>query len=134
MNEEIKKIIDHSKEFCSELLYDTGELYPFGAYIGIEGNVHPLEYEFDKKNMPTNGQVIESLEKYCADELVADRMRSYGLIYEVSMQIEKNSPEIDAICIDITECDGKKYDLLYIPYQIKGKSKVIFDEMFAVKR
>ena len=67
MGNEIDKIIEHSYEYAKDILTDTGELYPFGAYIGIEENVHPLEFEYDKKNhefqvaMNFSGEVLGRL-------------------------------------------------------------------------
>ena len=84
MTEENEKIIDHSLEYATELLKDTGEFYPFGAYLGNEGIVHPLEFEFDKKNMPTNGQVIDWLENFCKEELENKQIKAYGITYDVT--------------------------------------------------
>ena len=49
MHEEIEKLIEHSFEYAQELIIDTKEFYPFGAYIDTIGNVHPLEFEFNPK-------------------------------------------------------------------------------------
>jgi len=134
MTEEIKKIIDHSLEYATDLLEDTGEFYPFGAYIGNEGNVHPLEYEFDKKSMPTHGQVIDWLENFCEEELKNKRIQAYGISFEVSIKLTESEPESEAICFDITPADNADTPLYYIPYKIDKQGQVVFEEMFAVKR
>jgi hypothetical protein len=134
MNSEIEKILEHSSEYAKELLIETGEMYPFGAYIGIEGNVHPVEYDYDKKNMPTIGVVIDALTKFCDTEMKAGKMLAYGLTYEASVQLEKDGDFIDTFVIDITTNDSKKTPLYYYPYTISANKTVKFDEAFAVKR
>ena len=134
MTEETEKIIDHSLEYATELLEDTGEFYPFGAYLGNEGVVHPLEYEFDKKNMPTNGQVIDWLEKFCKEELENKHIKAYCITYDVTIQLEEDKPAIDAVCFDITNPAEPDTPLFYIPYKIDKQDKAVFEEMFAVKR
>ncbi len=134
MTEEIEKIIDHCLEYVTELLEDTGEFYPFGAFLGNNGIVHPLEYEFDKKNMPTNGKVIEWLEKFCTEELDSKGIRSFGITYDVTIQLEENKPSKDAVCIDITMREEPHAPLFYIPYKLDKQGKAVFEEMFAVKR
>jgi len=134
MTEEIQNIIDHSLEYVTDLLEDTGEFYPFGAYVGNEGIVHPLEYEYDKRNMPTNGQVIEWLENFCNEELENKMIRAYCITYDVTIQLEEDKPATDAVCFDITNPAEPDTPLFYIPYKIDKQDKVIFEEMFAVKR
>lgn len=134
MTEEIEKLIDHSLEYATELLEDTGEFYPFGAYLGNEGVVHPLEYEFDKKNMPTNGKVIDWLENFCKEELENKQIQSYCITFDVTIQLEEDKPATDAICFDITSPAEPDTPLFYIPYKSDKQGKPVFDEMFAVKR
>ena len=47
MTEELKKLLDHVVEYATELLTETGESYPFAAYIDLKGNHHPLEMEIN---------------------------------------------------------------------------------------
>lgn len=134
MNTEVEKILGHSSEYAKELLMDTGEMYPFGAYIGIEGNVHPVEYDYDKKNMPTIGVVIEALLKFCDTEMKAGKMLAYGLTYEASVQLEKDADFVDTFVIDIVIKDEKDLPLYYYPYSVSANKNIKFEEPFAVKR
>lgn len=134
MNTEVEKILEHSSEYAKELLIDTGEMYPFGAYIGLEGNVHPVEYDYDKKNMPTVGVVIESLSKYCETEMKAGKMLAYGLTYEASVQIEKDTDFVDTFVIDIVTKNEKDIPFYYYPFSISANKTVKFTAPFAVKR
>lgn len=128
------QIIEHSYEYAKDLLTDTGAIYPFGAFIGREGHVHPLEFDFDKKNMPTNEQVIEGLTKYCREEMAKGSILAYGLTYEASVQLEEDGDFIDTFAIDIVTSEDEQPPVYYYPYTIKENKEVVFGEQFAVKR
>jgi hypothetical protein len=129
-----EQIIEHSYEYAKDLLTDTGTMYPFGAFIGIEGHVHPLEYDYDKKNMPTNEQVIEALTKYCKEEMENGGILAYGLTYEASVQLEEEGDFIETFVIDIVTNEKEQPPVYYYPYTIKDNKEVVFGEPFAVKR
>ena len=134
MNEETQKIIDHSFEYAKELLEETGEFYPFGAYLDTRGQVHPLEFELDKKNMPTNGQVIEGLTIYCKEEMEKGKIKAYGITFDAGVQMKEGEDAVDTIAIDITLSGSEVEPVYYFPYSLKQKGKIEFEEAFAVKR
>ena len=131
MNTEIKKTLDHCVEYATELLTETGEAYPFGAYIDTVGNVHPLEVEIDKRNIPTIGKVIDQLNEYCSTEMKEGRMHGYATCYEVGYQLEDDGEKQDAIAIDITHTE-EKVPLYYLPFNTGPQMEI--GELFAVKR
>lgn len=143
MNEDLKKLLDHSVEYATELLKETGESYPFAAYIDTVGNVHPLEMEIDSKNVPKAGKVTDTLRKYCEEELLATRMRAYALAYEVKIQLSENETT-DAIAIEMVHADQLEIPFYYLPFKAIPKdqwvegdedsSKATIEEMFAVKK
>ena len=122
---------------------ETGESYPFAAYIDTVGNVHPLEMEIDSKNVPKAGKVTETLNKYCEEELSAAKMKAYALAYEVKIQLSENETT-DAIAIEMTHAEQKEIPVYYIPFTPVPKDKWIesdedfskaeIGEMFAVKK
>lgn len=132
MHPEIEKLIDHSFEYAQELLVDTKEFYPFAANIDTIGNVHPLEFEFNPKKMPQVGVVLESLTKYCDEEIANDRMHAYAMVYEANIQLEEGQDPKTCIAIEITHQTEKDIPKFYMPFNIKG-NEVVFEEMFAVK-
>ncbi len=133
MNEEVKKLLDHTVEYATELLTETGEAYPFGAYLDSIDNVHPLEMEIDKKNVPTIGKVVETLTTYCQGEMKASKMNGYALAYEVQLKLSEDEPTTDAIAIDITHLENDELPLFYLPFTADN-GKATIGELFAVKR
>lgn len=134
MNEELEKLLEHSVEYASELLVETGESYPFGAFIDTIGNVHPLEMEIDPKKVPTIGQVIENLKSYCEGEMKASKMNGYALAYEVSLQLDEAGSKTDAIAIDMKHLENETPPLFYLPFQQIEKRKALPGELFGVNR
>ena len=133
MNEAVHKTLDHCIGYASDLLIETGEAYPFGAFIDTIGNVHPLEMEIDKKNVPTIGTVMESLEKFCETEMEAGNQHGYALAYEVKLNFDEHESPMDAIAIDIRHNTEQDIPVFYLPFE-KTEEKTVPGDIFAVKR
>lgn len=132
MNEEIKKLIDHCLEYATELLTETGEAYPFAAYIDTIGNIHPLEMEIDTKNIPQIGKVIETLTKYCQTELAENRMHGFALAFEVKVKLDEKT-ETDAIAFELHHIEEKSLPTYYLPFSVSPEKSATLGEFFAVK-
>lgn len=133
MKEEIEKLLNHTVEYATDLLTETGEAYPFGAFLDTIDNVHPLEMEVDKKNVPTIGKVIDALTEYCEGEVKASKMTGYALAYEVQLQLEENQPAQDAIAIKMLHIEDDSLPTFYLPFATNDDKKVTVGELFAVK-
>lgn len=133
MHEEIVKIIDHSFEYAQELLIDTKEFYPFGAYIDTIGNVHPLEFEFNPKKMPQVGEVLDSLTKYCETEMAEKRMHAYGLTFEAQIKLTENEAAKNCIGLLIKHNIEENIPAFYQSYDFDNDHQPIFGEIFAVE-
>lgn len=132
MQEEIQKLLDHCVEYATELLTETGEAYPFGGFIDTIGQVHPLEMEVDKKNVPSIGKVVDTLRKFGEEEMSSDKMRGYAVTYEAAVQISEEE-SMDCIAIDIKHVD-EELPVFYLPYTNESEGKAKVQEMFAVQR
>ncbi len=129
--EEVQNVIEHCRKYASDLLIETCEAYPFGAFIDTIGNVHPMEVEVDKNNMPNVGQVISQLKEYADAEMQVEKMRGYVLCYEVSYEMEEGGQSLDAIAIDVTHVEESP-PLFYLPFNAGEEMSV--GELFAVER
>ena len=133
MNEEVQKMIDHTFEYAQELLIDTKEFYPFGAYIDTIGNVHPLEFDFNPKKMPTVGIVLDSLTKYCETEMAADKMRAYALAFEADIKLSEDQDSKACIGVNLFHVDETDLPDLFMPYLADESGNLTFDSIFGVK-
>ena len=130
----LQSLLDHSVEYATDLLNDTGEFYPFAAYTDKLGQVHPLEFEVDKKKIPNNSQVLEALTLWCTKELETSGISGYALVFEASVTIEEGKPAMDTICVDIHTKEESSSPLYYFPFSIKEEGEVTYGEAFAVVR
>jgi len=134
LSEQVQNLLSHCENYATDLLMETGELFPFGALTDVKGRTHHREMEVDLRNIPPNGEIIDELEDYFIFEVDRHDARGYALAYETSVQLDENNTT-DAIEINIKFKDEKDIPLFYIPYSFsKDDGHVIFGEMFAVKR
>ncbi|MGD1845854.1 MAG: hypothetical protein ACFB10_10720 [Salibacteraceae bacterium] len=129
-----QELLDHCREFSEELLEANGEIYPFGAFIGPEGRVHPMEVEINLKKVPSNGELTDTLEARGESEVTAGNMQLYALTYEVSLQLEADQPPTDAFAIDIRDRSTADVPIFYFPYTVVSKEQIDLKPWFAVKR
>lgn len=134
MIEEIEKMLAHSVEYATDLLNETGEAYPFGAFLDTIANVHPLEMEIDTKNVPQNGKIVESLRTYCETEMAEGRVTGYALAYEVKVQLKEGEDSVDAISIEMVHITEKELPHFYLLFKVLADKKVEVGELFGVKR
>ncbi len=134
MNPEIQSIINHSLEYAEDMLCQNSELHPFAAFTDKNGQVHPLEMEIDKKNIPTNGKIIETLWDYCKGELDENKISAFGISFESAMQLEEDGGLVDVVVIIADKSDGDELPAYCTPFKILGEENVELGEMFAVDK
>jgi hypothetical protein len=132
-NELIDNLLNHCKNYASDLLMETGELFPFGALTDSKGLTHHREVEVDEKKIPSNGEIIESLLLYFTDAMKNHGALAYALCCEASVKLDENNV-IDAISIDIRHAGLPDIPMFYYPFTLSSDDEVTFGEMFAVKR
>jgi hypothetical protein len=133
MNAEIEDLMDHSIDYAQDLLDETLEFYPFGAWIDTKGGVHPLEFEFDKKQMPTVEKVLSELKTYCDSEMEAKNMNAYGLTFESELVLAEGEDAVKCISLGIVHREEKDIPKFYVPYTINEDKTVEYSELFGVK-
>lgn len=132
-DELIDNLLNHCKNYASDLLMETGELFPFGALTDSKGLTHHREVEVDEKKIPSNGEIIESLLLYFTDAMKNHGALAYALCCEASVKLDENNV-IDAISIDIRHAGLPDIPMFYYPFTLSSDDEVTFGEMFAVKR
>ena len=132
-DERIDNLLNHCKNYASDLLMETGELFPFGALTDASGLTHHREVEVDEKKIPSNGEMIDLLLSYFTHEMQNNGALAFALCCEVSVKLDENT-DVDAISIDIRHRDEPDVPMFYYPFTLKEDEQVTFGEMFAVKR
>jgi len=132
-NELVENLLNHCKNYASDLLMETGEMFPFGALTDASGLTHHREVEVDEKKIPSNGDIIDSLLSYFSDAMENHGALAYALCCEASVKLDENSV-IDAISIDLKHAELPDIPMFYYPFTHLSDEEVTFGEMFAVKR
>jgi len=132
-NELVDNLLNHCKNYASDLLMETGELFPFGALTDASGLTHHREVEVDEKKIPSNGEMIDSLLSYFTLEMQNNGALAFALCCEVNVKLDE-STETDAISIDIQHRGDPDVPMFYCPFTLNEDEQVTFGEMFAVKR
>ncbi len=134
MHPEIEKMINHSFEYAQELLIDTKEFYPFASFIDTIGNVHPMEFDFDKKNMPTVGKVIDTLKTYCQKEMSDQKIKGFSLTFEAELKLTDEGALETCIATEVFHSEETDIPDFYMTYQINAENDIDFGELFGVKK
>jgi hypothetical protein len=133
INQDIQEMLNHCNGYASDLLIETGELFPFGLTMDLAGRISHREYEIDLKKIPSNGEIIEALMSTFEEEYQNAALKAYALVYEVSVKISE-STTTDAFAVDIKHRFDNEIPLFYYPFAIDEDENVTFGEGFAVKR
>lgn len=132
--EPVEILLDHCKNYASDLLMESGELFPFGALTDARGRTHHREVEVDLKNIPSNGEIIEALETYFKDQMENHDALGYAVACEARVQLDEHNTT-DSVAIDIRYKDDPDLPMFYLPFAYKAdKDHVEFGSLFAVKR
>nr|NQU93324.1 hypothetical protein [Bacteroidota bacterium] len=133
MDSIIQELLNHCSKYAMELLMETGELFPFGALTDAKGRTHHREVEVDKKNILSNGEIMDALLLYFEDAYINQEAMAYALVYESRVQIDETTG-VDTITIDIKSKNTADIPIYYFPFRLADDQAVTFGEAFAVKR
>jgi hypothetical protein len=132
MNEDLQTIINLSLEYATDMLEQSAELHPFGAFTDNSGQVHPVEMEINKKDIPTNGKIIETLWNMCIEEMENDRISAFGITFESSLKFSENEESKDVIVVIPKHITEENLPAYCTPFTISKEGNVETGEMFAV--
>lgn len=134
MEKDIQAIIDYSHSFAEKMLLEFKEYYPFGVQIENNGELTPIGYEDEESDMPFSQKVIDELLNYFNKALEENKIRAYGLTYDVKIKIDDASNKSDAILINIIHRDSYEIPIYYWTYSWSEDNELIFGESFGMKR
>ena len=130
MEEDVQNIIDNSFLFAEKMLIENKEFYPFGVTIDMKGELTFVAYEDEETDSPNSQKVIGELSKTFRSELLLQKLRSYGITYDVKILIDENGGQSDAILMDIIDSEYAGIIKYYFPYKLNQSSDLIFGDSF----
>lgn len=133
-NKDIQSIIDYCYMFAEHMLIESKEYYPFGAIIDNNGELIPVGYKDNDTDMPESQKMIDELTTHFSNDLNENKIKAYGVTYDVRVQINDSGDKSDAILIDIVHRDFSDIPQYYFTYSWTGNDELIFGESFGIKR
>mgnify|MGYP003631076348 CR=1 FL=1 len=134
IEKDIQSIIDYSHEFAEKMLREYKEYYPFGVSVNSNGEIVPIGYRDNETDMPKSQKVIDELTNHFQDDLKNNKIRAYGITYDVRVQVNGSGEISDAILIDIVHRDSMDLPKYYFSYSWSEKDKLVFGNSFGMKR
>jgi hypothetical protein len=131
---DIQSIIDYCYMFAKYMLFESKEYYPFGAIIDNSGELIPVGYKDNETDMPESQRVINELNAHFEDDLKNNKIKAYGVTYDVRVQINDSGDRSDAILIDIVHRDSSEIRQYYFTYSWNEKGELTFGKSFSMKR
>lgn len=96
MKTENEKLIESIQEQAKLFLLNSGEFYPFGSCIGIDGNLKPLG-AYLKSDNPSSVELVNMIERHIEEGLIHG---DYKLgVSAVDVTIKREGKVYDAIRI-----------------------------------
>ncbi len=133
LTENMQNLLDHCQNYSSDLLMETGEIFPFGALTDASGRTHHREVEVNLKAVPPNGEIINDLMAYFEDQYQNHEAIGFAIAYESRVQLDKKNAT-DAVAIDMKFRDDEDLPMFYLPFSFSEEDgHVMFGELFAVK-
>ncbi len=133
INNDLQQIIDYSHKFAKHMLIRSGEYFPFGAQINMQGDLASIGYEDEESDIPNSEEVISELSKALKDQLDVENIRAYGITSHVIIAINQEGDKSDAIMVDIQHKDDA-IPLYCFPYHWTANRDLIFGESFVMNR
>ena len=120
-----------ARSWMSSRLAEYGEFYPYGGAITSKGEIiHVGAHDGDEH--PPSQKLIDLLTESFQAQAKSGAYRATAIVFDVRVKQPSSEQKTDAIQINLDHTDGMSVEC-FVPYQIMGKNKVIYGEMFALK-
>ncbi len=134
IKKDIQDIIDYSHRFAEKLLIEFGEYYPFGVAIDSKDNLIPIVWEDSETDMPESQKLMNELIKLGLKELDQNKIRAFGITYDVRVKPDNSEKKTDAIVIDIIHFENKNLPLYFFTYSWTEENELVFGESYGINR
>jgi hypothetical protein len=114
----LHELLNYCIDFAKTMLNDSGEFYPFGAAVGLDGQVKAVG-GYDGKEHPNPQDIYRLLGESFTSNAQTGEICAVALAANVNIPKEYQSPVPDGLRVHL-ESDGFSR-LIYVPYELKRK-------------
>ena len=129
--EELDELMSDILPFAQKMLSEHGEFFPYGGAINSKGEIIHIGAS-DGDEHPPSQKLIDVLIESFQAQAKAGAYRATAIVFDVRVKLPSSEHKTDAVQINLDHADGLSVEC-FLPYEIKGKGKVVYGEMFAQK-
>ena len=112
---QMHELLAYCMEFAQTMLMGSGEFYPFGAMLSLEGKVVTVG-GYDGKERPAPLDIYQMLAGAFASEAKAGNTSGVALAANVNVPAQYKSPSKDALRVHLETQGFARF--IYVPYEI----------------
>src|SRR5690349_21566060 len=131
---DIQQLIDEGNMYAEDFLAQSGEFYPFAFVIGKDGSIQPAVYQREIMKTQDSKSPTIDFKNTLNGQLKSGKARSYGIVYNMQVEVDERGAKSDAIVIEIFHQDDTDIPIYYFPYKLGAKGKITYSESFAIHR
>ena len=133
---QLHELLSYCIEFAQVMLKDSGEFYPFGASLSLDGKVAAVGGD-DGNERPNPQDIYQLLARGFVSEASGGRVSGVALAANVDVPEQYKSPSKDALRVHLESVGFARY--IYVPYEIEKsglfnrKKSVVLHEPISVE-
>lgn len=116
--EQLHELLKYCMEFAKTMLDDSGEFYPFGAVLGVDGKVRAVGGH-DGSEKPKAQDIYQLLGESFAAEARQGTIRAAALAANVNIPAEYAPPAPDGLRVHLEDEGFSRF--IYVPYVLQTR-------------
>lgn len=116
--------------FGQGVLDDSGELYPYGAYMRKNGEIVFVGAEIRGEDRPRSAELIHLLNSDFREKAQESKIRAAAIVFDVRVSPPGTDRETDAIQVDVEHIASYCAEVFF-PYWRKEDGHLHFGDAFA---
>jgi hypothetical protein len=126
--DDLDALLDPLLNFAQEMLRKSGEFYPFGAVMYVDGDMSMVSGYAGSEHPPST-EVIEVLREGMRKQATNGEIRAAAICYDATIRDEAGKPS-DAIGVTMEHAAGDSAEI-FLPYSKPRFGPIRFGELSA---
>ncbi len=121
--ESVVQLLQYCESFAKQMLATSGEFYPFGAFVDLEGRVEVMGAHLGSEH-PNPQELFSFLQGALAQMGKEEKLLAYGIAANVDIPKEYSPPFPDGIRVHVVAPDVC-HRYIYTPYRLRSYRKLL---------
>ena len=129
---DLDQLLNVALEFAKKMLKEHGEFYPFGASMGIDGNI-TMDGAATGREHPPSQELHDLLSESYTQRANTGVLRAAAICADVRVPPPSSDQKTDAIQVGLEHANGEAATV-FLPYQKGWFGRVRYGHLFASAR